>query len=215
MASTVADRCGACLLSRRGLLQWAGVLVVGGLSSPDAFGSDNGVKNLLDQMAHDARNYYVPEGLPGRPALLDSLAREPDPPWTELSPLQGFFLFETAPTLLKRAPPEFAQAAYVAAMKALTGDWWGPYGRPDSDSSRRLLQIDGIDACLLALLDDDQRLAMGDSEPATLAKLETFQVGDLAALLLAAEHQLEYPMHAPLPQRQARRAAIRARLAAH
>lgn len=167
------------------------------------------MQDLLDQMLRDSRLYYVPEGLPGRNALLKILHEKPVDPWRSLTPLQSFFLFEAAPEYLRTATPEVAQGAYCAAMQALTGDWWGPYGRPVSESSQRLLQIDGIDACLLRELDNETRVPMGDSEPATLAQLEQFQVADLAALFLAFRHGLVYPMHRQLQERKGRRLAMR------
>jgi hypothetical protein len=167
------------------------------------------MKNILDQMIRDSKVYYVPEGLPGRKQLLDQLPKQSGNFWQALSPLQSFFIFETAPEYLKKAPREVAQAAYCAAMEALPGDWWGPYGRPNSDTSKRLMQIDGIDACLLRQLDNEKRVYMGDSESATLAKLEKFQVADLAALLLSAKRKLEYPIHDLPEDRKARRDALK------
>jgi len=198
------------MMRGRGLLLLA--LVTGIDGGFSALGSDDPVKDTLDRMIRDSGVYYVPEGLPGRTSLLDALTKQSGDFWQALSPLQSFFVLETAPAYLQKAPREVAQAAYCAAMEALPGDWWGPYGRPDSDTSRRLLQIDGIDHCLLRQLDNEKRVQMGDSEPATLAKLETFQVGDLAALLLSARHGLEYPIHDSLQDRKARRGALKKRL---
>ena len=50
---------------------------------------------------------------------------------------------------------------------------------------------------------------MGDSEPATLAKLEKFQVVDLAALLLSVRHRLGYSLHDQPEDRKARREALK------
>jgi len=167
------------------------------------------VKDILDQMVRDARVYFVPEGLPGRTQLLDELPKQSGNFWEALSPIQSFFVFETAPEYLKTAPREVAEAAYCAAIETLPGDWWGPYGRPDSDTSQRLLQIEGIEACLLRQLDNEKPVSMSDSEPATLAKLEKFQVADLAALFLSARDKLEYSLHDQPDARKARRDALK------
>ena len=171
------------------------------------------MKALLDQMLRDSSVYYVPEGLPGRTPLLNELAKQSGDVWERLSPIQSFFVFETEPEYLKKAPREVAQAAYCAAMEVLPGDWWGSYGSPSSDTSQRLLAIEGIDACLRWQLDNERPVTMGDSEPATLAKLEKFQVADLAALFLAAKHGLPYRLHDSPPDRKARREAMKREIA--
>lgn len=167
------------------------------------------MKNILDQMVRDAWVYFVPEGLPGRKQLLDQLAAQSGDFWQTLSPIQSFFVFETAPQYLTKAPREVAQSAYCAAMETVPGDWWGPYGRPDSDTSLRLLQVEGIESCLLRQLDNEKPVAMADSEPATMAKLDKFQVADLAALFLSVRHKLEYSLHDQPEDRKARRAALK------
>jgi hypothetical protein len=169
-------------------------------------------QGLLDQMLRDSRIYYVPEGLPGRGDLLRTLRAQPADLWRALTPLQSFFIFETAPEYLNKAPRDVAQSAYCAALEALPGDWWGPYGNPVSETAQRLLQVDGIEACLLRQLDNEKRIDMGDSESATLSRLEKLQVADLAALFLAARHSLDYSMHRQPEERKACRVTLRTRI---
>jgi hypothetical protein len=164
---------------------------------------------LLDQMLGDSRIYYVPEGLPGRSELLRLLPAEPEDLWRTLTPLQSFFVFETAPEYLRKAPREVVRSAYCAAMEVLPGDWWGPYGSVDTDTAQRLMRIEGIEGCLLRQLDNEKPLNMGDSESATLARFEKFQVADLAALFVANRYSVEYSMHRQPQERQPSRAALK------
>ncbi len=163
-------------------------------------------------MRRDSNSYYAPEALPGRAELLASLARVTGDVWTGLTPLQSFFLFEVAPDYAASAPHEVVLDAYCAAVGALTADWWGPYGRADSPTSRRLLAVNGIEECLLRQLSNTDRIPMGGSESATYAALDELEVGDVAAWLLAAQHGLDYAMHRPPEERRASRALLHRRL---
>jgi hypothetical protein len=170
------------------------------------------INDLLDQMHRDSASYFVAEGLPGRAEVLALLATTDDVAWSGLTPMQCFFLFETAPGYTDTAPPALVRDAYCAAVGTLPGDWWGPYGRANSDTSQRLLAVDGIEACLLRQLDNTDRLAMGESESATFAALDELEVGDVAAWLLVARHGLEYAMHRPPGERRASRVRLRQRI---
>lgn len=171
----------------------------------------DGMKRALEQMIRDSQSYYVPEGLPGRQAVLEQLQKQPAPAAKrDLSPLERFFLFEVAPEQAQKAPVDELRGAYCAAMESLMGDWWGtPRGTVDTATSERLLAIDGIDACLLKQLDNDKAIRFGDSEGATIGKRLGFQVADLAAALLARRHHLAYDVDGQPGERKPRRDALR------
>ena len=172
------------------------------------------MKDILDKMLQDARRYLVPEGLPGREQLLAALPEDATSLWQELTPIQAFFVLESAPTYLEQAPPDVARAAYCAALGSLPGEWFTPYSSLVTATSRRMIGIDGIDGCLLAQLDNDTLVAFGDSEPHAEASLARYQVADLAALFLCARHGLAYDIRAPLETRVARRDELRQLLSA-
>lgn len=170
------------------------------------------MKQILDKMLRDSRQYFIAEGLPGRQELLDQLKAAPQEPWKGKTPIQNFFLFEVAPEYLAKAPPAVARDAYCAALGAVPGEWFTPYTSINTSTSKRMLGIEGIDTCLVGKLDDAQLVRFDDSEPHAMASRAQYQVGDLAALMLAAHHQLDYDMNQPLDARKARRQELKKQL---
>lgn len=169
------------------------------------------MKDILDKMLRDSRHIFVPEGLQGRQQLLDQLARQTEP-WKGLTPIQNFFLFEVAPDKASKAPAAVVRDAYCAALESLPGEWFTPFSSLSTGTSKRLLAITDMDACLVRQLDNQKEVDFGDSEAHANASLAHYQVGDLAALFLGARHKLDYDIRAPLAARITRRGELKRQL---
>jgi hypothetical protein len=168
---------------------------------------------LLGEARRQSDSYLSGEALPARKdiaAIVDGDAR---PWWQSLTPDQMFLLFEASPDTAARAPAEVRVSAYCAGVEAISAEWWGTPGAPQTQLAQRVIGVGRSAArCLVRLFDNDRRITYKDGEARFEARQNEWTVADLAAGIAARAVGESYDASAPPADRAARRDALRATL---
>lgn len=173
----------------------------------------------LTQVLAEARSqsdsYLSGEALPARKDIAAIVDADPRPWWQSLAPDQNFLLFEASPDTAARAPADVRLRAYCAGVEAVSAEWWGTPGAPQTQLSQRVIALGAPAArCLAALFDNDRRITYKDGESRFEARQNQWTVADLAAGLAARALGDAYDASASPPDRASLRAGLRSKLPA-
>ena len=133
--------------------------------------------------------------------------------WTELTPVENFFLFEISPPTASRAPANIRAEAFCAGVQQVNSEWWSIPGSRHAETTEHALASDTpITQCLVKLFDDKGELDYADGESNINAEVLRWTVGDLAAGIVAISLGEKYDSRATPEERAARRAELRAKV---
>lgn len=171
----------------------------------------------LTQVLADARkqadSYLSGDALPARRDIAAIVDADPRPWWQSLTPEQTFLLFEASPATASRAPADVRAGAYCAGVEAVSAEWWGTPVSLETALSQRAIAVGApVARCLARLFDSDRRISYKDGEARFAARENQWTIADLAAGLAARAVGERYDATAPVADRAARRAALRAKL---
>lgn len=169
----------------------------------------------LTQALAEARKqsdaYLSGEALPARKDIAAIVDVDPRPWWQSLTADQAFLLFEASPQTAARAPADVRLSAYCAGVASISAEWWGTPDWPQTALSQRVIALGEPAArCLVRLFDNERRISYKDGEARFEARQNQWTVADLAAALAARAIGEPYDASAPVADRAARRAALRA-----
>jgi predicted transcriptional regulator len=171
------------------------------------------LKQALAEARKQSESYLSGEALPARKDIAAIVDAEARPWWEPLSPEEAFLLFEASPGTAARAPAEVRASAYCAGVAAVSAEWWGTPGYPQTEVSQRLIAQGAAGArCLAPLFEDQRRITYKDGETRLEAKQNEWTVADLAAGLAARALGEAYDAAAAPADRAAARAALRPKL---
>jgi hypothetical protein len=171
------------------------------------------LKAALAEARKQSDSYLSGEALPARADVARLVDGDATPWWEQLAPVEAFLLFETSKETAARAPADARAQAYCAGVEAISAEWWGTPGAPQTEVAKRAIALGApVAKCLGALFENDRRITYKDGETRGEAKQLGWTVADLAAGLAARIVGGSYEASAPAADRAAARAALKQKL---